>query len=159
MKLVSKNLVALLALLTCIFSVRAQDLISAMNAENVKWLTAFNTNTPATFNTLYAKDAILMPPGLKPITGSSEIAQFWESRLKPGNKKDHTFDVISVAQDVKLAYQINRWSVVFTKDNGERTLLVGNSSRIFELQGDGTWLIKLHIYAGSIVCSAALLSI
>ncbi len=87
-----------------------------------------------------------MPPGLKPITGSEEITKFCESRLKPGNKKDHTFEIISIAQDGKLAYQINRWSVVFIKDNGEKTLLLGNLSRIFERQDDGSWRIKLHIY-------------
>jgi len=146
MKLIFRNLAAMLALLACVLAVRAEDIRSAMSAENVKWLTAFNTNTPSAFNALYAKDAILMPPGLKPITGSTEIAQFWESRLKPGNKKDHTFDIISIAQDGKLAYQINRWSVGFIKDSGERTLLVGNSSRIFEHQDDGSWRIKLHIY-------------
>jgi len=146
MKSVVRVLAVMLALLAFVLPVRADDLRAAMEAENAKWLTAYNTNTPATFSNLYAKDAVLMPSGLKPITGANEITQFWETRLKPGNKKDHTFEVISIGQDGKLAYQVNRWSVVFIKDSGDRTLLAGNSTRVFERQADGSWRIKVHIY-------------
>ena len=146
MKSIFRFMAAMLTLLAFVLPVRAEDLLAAMEAENVKWLTAYNTNTPATFKNLYTKDAILMPSGLKPVTGALEIAQFWETRLKPGNKKDHTFEVISVGQEGKLAYQVNRWSVIFIKDGGEKALLVGNSTRVFEHQDDGSWRIKVHIY-------------
>ena len=146
MKFLFRNLATLLGLCLCMAVVHAQDLRSAMETANTQWLTAFNTNKPADFTNLYAKDAILMPPGLKPITGAKEISAFWESRLKPGNKKDHTFEIISTAQDGKLAYQINRWTVRLIKDNGDSSVVAGNSTRIFEHQADGSWQVKLHIY-------------
>jgi ketosteroid isomerase-like protein len=146
MKLAFRIFAATLAFFTLFTAANAEDIRSIMESENVKWLTAYNTNTPVTFNTLYTKDAMLMPPGLKPISGSAEIAQFWEARNKTGNKKDHTFEILNIAQDGKFAYQINRWSVAVIKDNGDRSLVVGNSTRIFEHQDDGAWRIKLHIW-------------
>lgn len=125
---------------------RAEDLRAVMEADNARWLAAYNTNNPAAFPAMYAKDAILMPPGSQPVSGPEAIGKFWESRLKTGNKKDHTFEIVSLQQDGKYAYQVARWTVVVVKDTGEPTKLSGNTVRIFEHQPGGAWLTKVHIF-------------
>ena len=124
----------------------ADDLRAAMEADNARWLAAYNSNNPAAFPAMYAKDAILLPPGAQPVSGPEAIGQFWESRLKPGNRKDHTFEIVSLRQDGNQAYQVARWTVVVMKDTGEPTRLSGNTVRIFERQADGKWLTKVHIF-------------
>jgi len=124
---------------------RAEDLRAVMEADNARWLAAYNTNNPAAFPAMYTKDAVLLPPGAQPVSGSEAIGQFWESRLKAGNRKDHTFEIVSIQQDGKYAYQVARWTVV-VKDTGEPTKLSGNTVRIFECQPNGGWLTKVHIF-------------
>ena len=122
------------------------DLRAAMEADNARWLAAYNTNSPAEFLTMYAEDAYLLPPGSAPIKGRQAIEQFWENRLKPGNRKNHTFEILSVAQDGSLAYQVARWTVQVTKEGGEITTASGNTIRVFERKPDGTLLTKAHIF-------------
>jgi len=125
---------------------RAEDLRAAMEGVNARWLQAYNTNSPQAFLDMYTNDAVLMPPGSPPVNGREAITQFWENRLKPGNRKNHTFEILSAQQDGKTAYQVNRWTADLIKDTGETTKLSGNSVRVFERQSDGGWLIKVHIF-------------
>ena len=125
---------------------RAEDLRAVMEADNAQWLAAYNGNNPAAFPAMYTKDAILLPPGAQPVSGPEAIGQFWGSRLKAGNRKDHTFEIVSILQDGKYAYQVARWTVVVVKDSGESTKLSGNTLRVFERQPDGAWLTKVHIF-------------
>ena len=138
--------VALLIGLIAAAPAHAEDLRAVMEADNARWLAAYNTNTPAAFPAMYTKDAVLLPPGAQPVSGREAIGQFWESRLKPGNRKDHTFEIVNLQQDGKYAYQVARWTLVVVKDTGEPTKLSGNTVRIFEHQPDGAWLTKVHIF-------------
>ena len=141
--------VAFAACLTILtFHVMAADLRAAMEADNARWLAAFNTPNPAAFPAMYTKDAILLPQGSQLVTGGPEaIKQFWESNIKAG-VKDHTFEILSIYEDGKYAYQAAKWTVVLVKGTGEKTPLSGNTIRIFERQSDGTWLTKIHMFNG-----------
>lgn len=125
---------------------RAENLRAAMEGFNARWLQAYNTNTPQAFLDMYTIDAVLMPPSSPPINGREAITKFWEDRLKPGTRKNHTFEILSAEQDGKTAYQVNRWTLDVIKDTGETTKMSGNSARVFERQDDGRWLIKVHIF-------------
>lgn len=138
--------IALLILFATATPVTAKDLRAVMEADNARWLAAYNTNNPGAFPAMYTKDALLLPPGAQPVNGAEAIGQFWGNRLKPGNKKDHTFEIVDIQQDGKLAHQIARWTVVVLKDTGEPSKLSGNTVRIFERQPDGSWLTKVHIF-------------
>lgn len=37
---------------------RAEDLRAVMEADNARWLAAYNTNNPAAFPAMYTKDAV-----------------------------------------------------------------------------------------------------
>jgi uncharacterized protein (TIGR02246 family) len=123
-----------------------EDLRATMEADNVRWLAAFNQPNPAAFPALYTKDATLLPPGTQPVSGGPEaIRQFWEGAIKRGFR-DHTFEIVSTHVDGQYAYQVARWTVNLAKDTGEKTQFSGNTVRLFERQPDGRWLTKVHIY-------------
>jgi len=124
----------------------ADDLRSAMEAANREWLTAYNGLHPEAFPAMYTKDAVLMPPGAQPVTGADAIGQFWAERIKPGNRKNHTFEIVSIESAGNLAYQVAHWTLDLVKDSGEVTKLAGNTVRVFERQPDGKWLVKVHIF-------------
>jgi len=88
----------------------------------------------------------VLPPGAQPVNGRQAIGQFWEDRLKPGNRKDHTFEIVSLQQDGQYAYQVARWTLNIINKTGEPTKVSGNTVRIFEHQADGAWLTKVHIF-------------
>ena len=135
-----------LVTLAAVGSAWADDLRAVMEADNARWLTAYNTNTPSAFPAMYTKDAVVLPPGAQPVNGREAIGKFWEERLKPGNRKDHTFEIVNIAQDGHLAYQEARWTLAILNKTGEPTKLSGNTVRIFEQGADGTWLTKVHIF-------------
>jgi uncharacterized protein (TIGR02246 family) len=138
-------LTALVALVALAAPARADELRAAMEADNARWLAAFNTPDPAAWTAMYTRDAILLPDTAQPITGPEAIRQFFEGFIKAG-VKEHTFEILSTRQEGNLAYQVARWTVVVVKDTGERTPLSGNTVRIFERQSDGSWLTKVHMY-------------
>jgi uncharacterized protein (TIGR02246 family) len=137
---------AVLVMLTLVGSARSEDLRAVMEADNARWLTAYNTNTPAAFPAMYTEDAVVLPPGSQPVKGRQAIGQFWEDRLKPGNRKDHTFEIVSLQQDGQYGYQVARWTLNIINKTGEPTKVSGNTVRIFEHQPDGAWLTKVHIF-------------
>ena len=138
-------LLALLALVAASAAAQTDKLREAMEADNARWLAAFNTPKPAAFPAMYTQDAILLPSGKQPITGPEAIKQFWEGTIKSG-VRDHTFELISTRADGKYAYQIAGWTVNFVKEGGTKVPLSGNTVRIFERQADGKWLTKVHIF-------------
>lgn len=126
-------------------NVCAEELRVAMEKHNVAWLDAFNRPRIENFTDMYTADAVVMPPGGKPIQGPQAIVEWWGSRYKAG-AREHTFEILETRDDGKLAYQSAQWTAVIVKDSGERTPYTGNSLRVFEKQPDGAWKIKVHIY-------------
>jgi uncharacterized protein (TIGR02246 family) len=136
---------AFLALVAVSALAQTDKLREAMEADNARWLAAFNTQNPAAFPAMYTQDAILLPSGKQPVTGPEAIKQFWEGNIKSG-VRDHTFEIISLREDGKYAYQVARWTVNFVKEGGEKIPFSGNTVRIFERQAGGKWLTKVHIF-------------
>lgn len=126
--------------------VHANDLRAEMEADNSRWLAAFNHNNPGALPGMYTEDAVLLPDDSPPAKGRRSIGQYWEKTLKDGKYRDHTFEIVSVHQDGRYAYQVARWTLIVINDTGERKTISGNTVRIFERQPDGTWLTKVHIF-------------
>jgi uncharacterized protein (TIGR02246 family) len=137
---------ALLIALAAAGSARAEDLRAAMEADNARWEAAFNTSTPSALAALYAKDAVMLPPGTQPVNGRQAIGQFWESLLKPGDRKDIKFEIVSLQQDGQHAWHVDRYSINIADSGGRPTKVMGEAVRVFERQPDGTWLTTVHIF-------------
>jgi ketosteroid isomerase-like protein len=135
----------LFSLLLLIAPARGEDIPSAMEAINAKFLESFNTPNTAGFPALYTDDAVLIFHGAPPITGPEAIKRFWESRISAG-ARDHTFDIIETWSDGKLAYQLSKAGVQLVRPTGEKTAISGHTLRVFEVQSDGTWKTKVHMF-------------
>lgn len=146
MKAKSALFAMILVVLGAVGGAKAENMRAIMEADNARWLAAYNANTPAAFPAMYTIDAVVLPPGAQPVHGRQAIGKFWEDRLKPGNRKDHTFEIVSIRQDGQYAYQEARWTLNIINKSGEPTKVSGNTVRIFEHQPDGAWLTKLHIF-------------
>ena len=136
---------ALLSLLVLAGTARAQDIRSAMEEANARFLAAFNTPNPSAFPALYTADAVLIFHGAPPVKGPEAIRQFWETRINMGIK-NHTFDIIETWADGKFAYQLAKAGVELMPPTGAKVSISGTTVRIFEKQSDGTWKAKVHMY-------------
>jgi ketosteroid isomerase-like protein len=123
----------------------ADDIRPAMEAINAKFLAAFNTPNAAAFPALYTDDAILIFHGVPPIVGPEAIKRFWESRISAG-ARDHTFDIIETWAEGKFAFQFSKAGVQLVRPTGEKTSISGHTLRVFEMQSDGTWKTKVHMF-------------
>ena len=114
------------------------------------WAGDWRFRPPARLETLHRErlsaTGYVRRAGGEPVHGRQAIGQFWENRLRPGNRKNHTFEIVAVQQDGKLAYQIAQWTVLVTTPTGETTKASGNTVRIFEREPGGEWLTKVHIF-------------
>lgn len=125
----------------------ASDLRAELEAENARWLKAFNSPNPDAFPAMYAKDAILLPDGEKPVTGGpGEIKAYWEKNIKAGYK-DHTFTIVTAHGEGKTAYMVSSWTVKGPDDKGAVVTYSGNTVRILERQADGSWQTKIHMFS------------
>jgi ketosteroid isomerase-like protein len=88
---------------------------------------------------------MLLAPDGKPIVGAEAIGKHWADEIKGGDVKNHTWKILSVHRDGKTAYQVARFTVDVV-EKGKVKKIAGNTVRILELQPDGTWLTKVHIF-------------
>lgn len=122
------------------------NLRSVMQAENERWLAAFNTQDTEKVRATYTEDAVLIPPGAPIANGQEAIGKFWEARMQSG-VREHTFEMVDVFSDGKYAYQVTKWTAQLVKsETAERTPLSGSNIRVFERQSDGAWKVKAHIF-------------
>ncbi len=116
-----------------------------MEAANTQFEKAFNAPASADFVGQYAADAVLYFQGSAPVTGPEAIRQFWEGRIRLG-ARDLAFDITETGADGRYAWQVARSTVQLVRGTGEKTLIPGNTVRIFEKQSDGTWKTKVHMF-------------
>ena len=119
-----------------------EDLQAAMNANNAKWLQAYNTQDAEALGKLYAADAILIGAGSQPIHGAKDIEAYWAEDVQ--GYGDHTWKILETRSAGDLAYQVAEWTVA---ERGSGAQYSGNTVRILARQTDGQWLTEVHMFS------------
>jgi ketosteroid isomerase-like protein len=60
---------------------------------------------------LYTADAAVLPSGRLPVKGSEAIGQFWENLLNKTKANNIKFEIGSVQQGDKYAFQVNHYTL------------------------------------------------
>jgi uncharacterized protein (TIGR02246 family) len=130
---------------TAAFAAGAQeteDFQAAMEANNAKWLQAYNTQDAETLGSMYAGDAILIAAGSQPIQGAKDIEAYWAEDVQ--GYVDHTWKILETRGASDQAYQVAEWTVA---ERGSGAQYSGNTVRILERRPDGEWLTKVHMFS------------
>jgi uncharacterized protein (TIGR02246 family) len=120
----------------------SEDLQAAMEANNAKWLQAYNSQDAVALGNMYAEDAMVIAAGGQPIRGAKDIEAYWAADV--GDYADHTWKILETRGEDDLAYQVAEWTVA-ERSGGEK--YSGNTVRVLERQSDGQWLTKVHMFS------------
>ena len=119
-----------------------ENVQATMEANNAKWLQAYNSQDAQALGKMYADDAILIAAGSPPIQGSKDIEAYWAEDVQ--GYSDHTWTILETRSASDLAYQVAEWTVA---ERGSGARYSGNTVRILERQPDGEWLTKVHMFS------------
>ena len=115
---------------------------AAMEANNTKWLEAYNRQDAAALGQMYDADAILIAAGSQPISGAKDIEAYWAEDVQ--GYENHTWKILETRDAGELAYQVAEWTVA---ERGTAAQYSGNTVRILERQPDGEWRTKVHMFS------------
>jgi SnoaL-like domain len=76
---------------------------AAMEANNTKWLQAYNSQDAAALSSMYAADALLIAAGSQPIHGAKDIEAYWAEDVQGCG--DHTWKILETRSASDLAYR------------------------------------------------------
>jgi uncharacterized protein (TIGR02246 family) len=114
-------------------------------AANAKWDKALNSGNTKSLVALYTENAIISPGNGKTLVGRAQIENLFKGFVD-GGVHNHILDIIEVGDSDKTIFQVARWSAQGAESKGEIPSFGGISTSILELNSDGNWLTRLHIW-------------
>lgn len=122
------------------WSASLKDELASINAQ---WDAAINNAQFDALLPLYTDDARLMAPSSPPVTGPTEIRNFFAGRGR--SVSDHKVTLVDVTPMGNYAYVTGDFTAKLTT-NGKTIPISGSTVRLFERQPNGQWKIKSHIF-------------
>ena len=86
----------------------------AIPSINEKYMRYFSAGDAVALATLYAEDAVLLPPGNDLVAGRGSIAEYWERVLTSG-ATNILIEVIEIEESGDLAFETFRFTVTDLK--------------------------------------------
>lgn len=118
------------------------DETAAINALNINWDNAVNRGDTKELVSLYADNAVIMPPSSEILSDRKAIKNYWDGLRKVGVNA-YVIRTIDLRIDGDKAYQTALWEATRTTD-GNVIQFDGNMSNVLERQKDGSWKIMLQ---------------
>ena len=137
---------ALLLILSAGFA-RAQDtggVRKAIEANNKKFIEAFNSGDAAAVGGMYASDARLFPPNSQRIDGSQGIQGFWQSLINAGVKVVR-LETVQVESSGDIAYEVGNYTLTIPQADKEAITAEGKYVVVWKRQGPN-WKLTADIW-------------
>lgn len=99
----------------------------------------------ATIASVYADDAVLMPPGFEAARGRPSVEQFWRAAFQFGLKAV-TLQPQEVVAAGDLAYEIGAGTARMETPDGQATETTSKYLLVWRRQPDGVWRIAADIW-------------
>ena len=111
----------------------------AIEAAVERYVEASNKGDAATMASLYAEDAVLLPPDHEPIRGGAAIGDFWRQGTDEGLK----VTTLAVEVDGNLGYLVGRYNLPATEEEPADS---GKYVMCLKRQRDGSWKLTADIW-------------
>src|SRR5262249_28079314 len=118
---------------------------AAIDAGNRTWLEAYAKGDSAKIASLYATDAVLMPPGAPPANGRAAIQKFWQGAMDSGvtNVSLHTLQVGSSGY---LAWEQGEFALDVRGKDGKTAHVAGKYVVVWKRTPKGQWQLFRDIW-------------
>jgi len=115
---------------------------SAIHAADTAWLNGISAKDTARVMTLYANDAVTLPPGAPLLTGKDAMRKSWAAQMAMSGFA-LTFRPIKTVAAGDLAYEIGDYQFNGRK-NGQATNMKGKYVVVWGRQPDGSWKVLVN---------------
>jgi len=120
----------------------------AIEAENAKFVAAFNSQDAAGVAALYTENARILPPNSEMIQGRQNIEKALAAEFQMGFK-DLSLTTTEVEGNGDTAYEIGKYSGTLQPEGQEGITVSGKYVVIWKRQADGRWQLDTDIWNGS----------
>ncbi|HTS94638.1 MAG TPA: DUF4440 domain-containing protein [Stellaceae bacterium] len=140
-------LAAALLLTLGIFSpaLAAEKVRSAIDAGNRAFLEAYAKGDSAKVASLYATDAMVMPPGAPQAKGRAGIQKFWQGAMDAGIG-NVTLKTIEVGSSGALAYEQGEFGLDVKGKDGKTAHVAGKYIVVWKRTAKGQWQLYRDIW-------------
>ena len=111
----------------------------AIEAAIQRYVEASNKGDAATLASLYAEDAVLLPPDHEPIRGRVAIGNYWRQGTDEGLEVTN----LDIEVDGNLGYLVGRYNLPATDEEPADS---GKYVMCLKRQRDGTWKVTADIW-------------
>ena len=122
-----------------------QDIDQAIRAVADQYVKATLAGDAKAIATLYAEDAIEMPPNEPPVKGRAAIQQYYEKQFKQGKMSSFTLDHFEARAAGDIGYDVGTYRQNMTPASGTAMDDSGKFIVILERTA-GKWLVAYAIY-------------
>jgi len=126
-----------------------KELSAHINAQNTKFMEAFNNKDISDIVALYTKDATFMPANQPTHKGHAAIRDAFVSELG-GPKLNLSIKTQSINQHGDIAYEIHNWDMLITLDDQTQIKDNGVAVVIWKRQESGEWLMHVDIFNSNV---------
>ena len=119
--------------------------IRAIEAQNAKYIEAYNGKDAAGVAALHTKDAIIYPPNQHIVKGRQAIQNAIAAEIQ-GGARDLTFTTLELDGSGDLAYEVGQYTLTFEPQGQKALQDTGKYLVLWKRQGGGEWLIDKDIW-------------
>jgi len=120
-------------------------MINDVSSAYAAWDAAFSKGDAKAISAFYADDAIFLPTTHDVIKGPAGVEKFFSGLFAMG-VTGHELTLIEAHGDGNILFGAAKWSANGKDANGKDQPWGGVATHIFERQGDGSLMIKLHTF-------------
>ena len=143
------SLLLALALVSCSGSAgSARDAsvtILELGQMNRDFAAALNAKDAAKAASLYAEDAVVIPPGEAMVRGRANIEAYWKGAIEAG-VRDATVQTIDAQSSGSMGYEIGTYTLISKGPNGEPVKESGRYIELLKRGSDGRWYSTAGIW-------------
>jgi uncharacterized protein (TIGR02246 family) len=133
------------------YGVLSQEDHAAVSAATLAYRDAWLTNSPEAVMATLSADAVLLPSGMEPISGTESIRAFWWPAEGPPTKvtaMEQVIDDISGARDLAVVRGHGTLTFVMTVNGADQVRSQRSTFlNVLRRRADGSWVIAWRMWS------------
>jgi len=133
---------------------RSPDLLrTSIEAQNAKYVAAFNSQEAEKVALLHTENAIVMPPNHPAVKGREDIQSLIEADIE-GGIRDLSLTTLSMVAADGVVSEVGKYSLNIQLEAGESIPDSGKYVVVWKRQPDGAWLLDVDIWNSDLPAAA-----